>query len=131
MYADMDHFPAKVCELYPAENFDSLSVVFLACQDDYWFSVDILGVHGTCSMLEVFIDLVDLFCLQNRLSAFPLSGVKTLQWDTYSIRQHIELQTSIRVSLPFFGRTKKSYQRLFNGTAYQQGTVGPIHMMDV
>jgi hypothetical protein len=77
--------------LLPTKRIDRLSVGVLACQSSNWFSIDTFGVYGTCSMLAMLMDLVDLLCLQSRLLMFPKSGVKTEHWDAYSIRQYIEL----------------------------------------
>jgi hypothetical protein len=72
MHAEMMLIPAREFALSPTKYIDGLSTVVLACQSNDWFSIDVFGVYGSCSMSKVLKFLVDLPCLQGRPTMYPM-----------------------------------------------------------
>jgi hypothetical protein len=127
----MMFIPAREFTLSPTNNIDGLSAVALACQGSDWFSIDVFGVYGSCSMSKVLEFLADLPCLQGRPTMYPRCGVKPKLWDTYSTRlkyRHCKHQNRNRSD--FLGRMNGPYYAVVNRTACQQGTVGPLLLKD-
>lgn len=118
--------PAREQPLSPTNSIRGLSAVALACQSSDGWSKGSIGVHGTCSMSGCRRTWwINLACKADHLCARSPGSNPNLR--TRTAHAHISTRKHQDRDQPWlFGTTTDPYQAVVNGTAYQQGTVGPL-----